>query len=150
MVSCSNRFDFDCDDISPEMNTYNFSEAALDISNVTDTQLDVQIVEGINLVFDYTHKAEDCLKVVDDERGARIQFELDPSLNSISLKDEELQSVNCVYHRTGAWAQVSFMLTEGLLEAEKISDTEWQIKIKADVARFSVGEFSINEIFTLQ
>lgn|GEM_PF-5803338 len=74
----------------------------MSISDVTASNLNVEVIEGNNLVFDYIHTDEDCPTTIDDERGARIQFELDPSLNAITLNDEELGSINCIDHRSSA------------------------------------------------
>lgn len=150
LASCTNEFDFDCEEISPEINEFTFSFGSLDVSSISDSRLDVQVVEGSNVVFDYIHFDEDCLTTIDDESGSKIQFEIDSSLNSLTLEDEELLSINCIYFRTGAWGNVSFMLTEGKLDAQKISDTEWQVSFNSEVNRFNIDEFSIDKVFTLQ
>ena len=147
IISCGN------DPCQDEILEYTVQIGQMDILESRDTiqQPIVLIIrEGNDLIFDINQIGAQCDSIEDDETGQRITFSIDPQLEQLELRDQELASVNAIHQEYGAWVSRGALIDEGFIIIKKISVDAWEIQGELEISpiQFEDSTFSFDEVFT--
>jgi hypothetical protein len=88
------------------------------------------VVDGEHLLFHYSHTAEDCKNVRDDEWQENLLFIVDKDATSFEVSDDALREIKCYYYQDGAWTNSThFEITDGSIKGTKINDNTWDVTV---------------------
>lgn len=94
-----------------------------------------QIVNGENIVFDFTHQFKECRDIMDDERVDRVLFEVPSSASTFKWTDSAaFHAAKTFYFNIGAWGMPPLPVKSGLIEGYKIDNNRWHIKASLNVS----------------
>lgn len=99
---------------------------------------------GDKTVFQMINSTEGNLDIADDEYTNILVFELDESLSSFSVENDELETMNVHYRTICFCDEVDFKsITLGCMQGEKQTDGTWFVQGKLEV-QYSNGNDEVN------
>jgi hypothetical protein len=108
------------------------------------------IREGDDVIFDIIQNGAQCDDISDDETGQRITFSIDPQVEQLEIRDQELSSVNAIHQEFGAWINRGALIDKGYINIRKITEDSWEIKgeLEIEPIQFEESIFSFNKVFS--
>lgn len=148
-ISCST--DEDTPTGTPESQEYFYQEDK-SISVVAEENFTItSVVDGENLVFTYAFIGAQEDFIADDEYSEFIRFEIDPSLESFSFANDDLEAITAYFRISCFCDGHSYPITGGTINGTKISDASWDIDIDVTFEQFQETESrTISGRFTLR
>ncbi|NLP58762.1 hypothetical protein [Lutibacter sp. B1] len=88
------------------------------------------IKSGNKIVFKYKYEEEDNPMIEDDEFSEEIIFEIDPTINSFVINNNDFKKSNALYSlQCNCDSSGNFSVTKGEIKGEKLNEDKWKIDI---------------------
>lgn len=87
----------------------------------------MQVADGDSLVFTYLYQQDEPSRFFDDEYDERIFFQIDPSLDSFSFLNAELNGAKMAFQPDCECFLEIVAITNGTLSGTKLSKDQWEI-----------------------
>lgn len=119
-----------CSDNQTEFTTFKYFESS-SIQTQNDPNFFLASIEnGNNLVFEYKYVLEADPDIADSGFSETILFEIDPSLEEFTYRDQELEGINTYYRHICFCESIeSILVNSGSISGTKINNNSWNIDI---------------------
>ncbi len=151
LVQCSVNKD-DNDGFHPESfsGTWTSGKDIVATYNSDFERMEYTIVDGDQILFDYTHTGAQRDDILDDEWAETITFVINKDATSFEIKDENIEDAKCFYQKFGAWvAHNQYSIKDGFIKGRKISHNIWAIDVSIETTPLSVNQQPFTIEFSL-